>query len=625
MINMWHGLSKAQKRFWVLVGFLTLVCGWLYLSGNGRYGLFDVDEGVFTQATIEMRHSGSLSMPTYNGEPRYHKPPLIYWMQDAAMGVLGEDSLYAARLPSVVSALGTILLLGFGVLKLTGSRRWALASSVVMGLNLSFLVVGRAATADGLLNLTSLALGLWVFHICFPGAAVLERPEHVAVDANLLSARIRKVAARTTAQRRQWMITGVLAALGFLAKGPVAWIPTVTMVGVLLLVRKDKAEVWQRLAPVKSGLLVLGLLLPWVIMLLMQHGLGFFYEFFIVQNFGRYAGGLTNTQSSSHFYYLGVLMFGFFPWVFLIPKATSLTLKGGIRRVRTVLNGNDPARALPLLALAWAVVYILFFSFSKTKLAHYIVPAYPALAILVGGLLAQVPRVKISSLTMLLGALFGLMLAGLMLVLNPVLMGLRGATLTGWLGWLQAALGFEWPPHDLIARAVLAQPVVLDAAPVFIGLVLIFAVVPAWILVTRAQRDGLLVLGLSWAVCLGLISWGVVPTVWSYTQSALADMARVIGEAPQTTPIIHLGLHKPSVLYLSGRPFLKLENPLQLPEYVTAPETLVLTEQQSVKPIVTELAIKGVAQVLGQRCAGGYCLLVVSRLAPPADVPTPQN
>lgn len=619
MFEFWNEMSRAQKRFWGMALLLALVAGWLYLSGHGRYGLFDVDEGVFTQATIEMRQSGELSMPTYNNEPRYHKPPMIYWLQDGMMSLLGDHSLYAARLPSALSALGTILLLGFGVARLTGSRRWGLMSAMVMALNISFLVVGRAATADGVLNLTSVALALWMIHVCFPGAAVLPKDEH-GVDVGVFSARLRKVAQRHVAQRREWIITGVLAALGFLAKGPIAWLPAMIIVGSVWMARKDKAELWQRMALIRAGSLTLALLLPWMGLLLVQRGFGFFYEFFVVQNFGRYAGGLTNTQSTSPFYYLLVMLFGFFPWVFLLPKAIRLTLKGGIRRVRRALGGEDAGRALPVIALVWAVVYIVFFSFSQTKLAHYIVPAYPALAILVGGLLAQIPLVKVPPTSAVCGAVMGLLLGAFMLAVDPILEGLRHDNLTGWLGWLQAAVGFEWPLHDAIARAVLAQPVVLDGAPYVIGFLMICAVVPAWVLLVRAQRGAVLVLAGTWALCLALIGWGMVPMVWRYSQSALADMARVIEEAPATTPIIHLGLHKPSVLYISQRKFLKLEKPLQLPEYLMAPETLVLTKASNVMPIVTEIGIRGGAQVLGQRCAAGYCLLNVARVGLPADV-----
>lgn len=620
MRSWWKSMSRSGKRFYIMSALLALASLWLYGAGHARYGLFDVDEAIFTQATIEMRESGKVSMPTYNGEPRYHKPPLFYWMQDASMSALGEHSLYAARMPSMLGALGTILLLGWGVARLTGSRRWGLMSAMVMAFNLSFLVVGRASTADGLLNLSSLALTLWIVHVCFPGAAVLGKHDDDRVDAGVFSARLRKVAARSIAQKRQWLVTGVLAGIGFLPKGPIAWLPALVIVGVLWLARKDKQELVRRLSLVKSGLLAAAMLLPWLGLLLVQHGFGFFYEFFVVQNFNRYAGSMGNSQSGSHLYYLAVLLFGFFPWIFMVPKAVSLTLKGGIRRVRRALQGDDAGRALPVVALIWALVYLGFFSFSQTKLAHYIVPAYPALAILVGAVLAQVPRLKIPMVASLMGGVFGLLLGGLMLVLNPLLKGLRSDHLTGWLGWLQAAFDFEWPVKDEIARAVLSQPVMLDAAPVVIGLLMVFAVVPAWALVSRAVKGGIVVLALSWAICLGLITWGVVPIVWRYTQAPLADMARVIGEAPATTPIIHLGVHKPSVLYISGRHFLKLEKPLQLPDYLTSPETLVLLEQDNVLPVVTEVGIRGGAQVLGQRCTAGYCLLNIARVGLPGEI-----
>jgi 4-amino-4-deoxy-L-arabinose transferase-like glycosyltransferase len=621
----WLGHGRAKRRDFVLAAVLAVVCMWLYGAGNARYGLFDVDEAIFTQATVEMRHSGSLAMPTYNGEPRYHKPPLIYWLQDASMSVLGEGSLYAARLPSIMAALLTIAALGFGVWHLTRDRRWALTAAMVMALNLSFLVVGRAATADGLLNLTSLLLALWVLHVCFPPPAVLPRLEEEGRKAKaskkVLAERVKQVNARATYWRWQWLVTGLLGAFGFVAKGPVAWLPAAFIVLALLWARRDKADIWRRVAPVKSGLLTLALLVPWVALLVNQHGVGFFYEFIVVHNLGRYAGGLSNTQSSSPFYYLLVLLLGFFPWVLLLPAAVRHALRGGLRGLKTALASRDVSRALPALALVWAVVYVLFFSFSQTKLAHYIVPAYPALAVLVGWHLSRVPRARLGVGYVGLGVFIGLLLALLMLVLDPLLLGLRDSTLHGWLGWLQAALDFTWPPKDKLAQAVLAQNIRLDVAPYLIGVLMMACMLPAWVMVGRARKGAELVLGTAWALCLAFIVWGVVPMVWAYTQAPLARLAMVIGNEPASTPVVHLGMHKPSVRYLSQKPFLKLEKPLQLPDYLQAAETLVLTEQPTVPAIALEVATKGNAQILGQRCDGGYCLLVVARPLPPADIP----
>lgn len=613
MLETWRRMSFAQRRDAGLLALLVLVVCMLFGLGHGRYGLFDVDEGIFTQATIEMRHSDELAMPTYNGEPRYHKPPMIYWLQDAAMGVLGEHSLYAARLPSAISAILTVLLLGAWLWGFTGDRKWALASMAMMGLNLSFLVVGRAATADGILNLASLALALWLLHVCFPRPLVLP-PEGNGFSVVKMGERMRKVQQQATYWRWQWVATGVLGALGFLAKGPIAWLPGMIVVGTLLLARKDKAALWQRVAPVRAGLLALALLVPWVWLLLAQHGIGFFYEFIVVQNLGRYAGGLSNTQSSSHFYYLLILLFGFFPWVLVLPSAVAQVTRGKVRTFKTALANRDLAKALPALSLVWAAVYIVFFSFSQTKLAHYIVPAYPALAILGGWFLTRVPQKRIPHWIAAAGVLVALLMAALMLVLNSVLVGARAPVLTGWLGWLQAMFNFQWPLKDLAARAVLAEPVHLSAIPYWIAAVLVLVVIPAWLMVARARKDGAVLLGMGWALVLAMIVCGIVPEVWNYTQAPLARLAGLIAEAPASTPVVHLGLHKPSVLYLSGRRFTKLDKPLQLPDNISAPETLVLTKEAIVPGIVNELNIKGGSKILSSRCDGGFCLLVVAPL-----------
>jgi len=607
----WHAPTRAQRRDALLALALLLVCGWLYLAGHARYGLFDVDEGIFTQATLEMRESGSLAMPTYNGEPRYHKPPLIYWAQDAAMAALGGHSLYAARLPSAVSALLTLALLGGGVWFFSRDRRWALLATAAMALNLSFLVVGRAATADGLLNLTSLALALWVVHVCFPvPLAAGEAREFSIVRMAERMQRVRRLHAYWA---WQWTVTALLAALGFLAKGPVAWAPAAFVAAALLLARRDRAATWRRLAPFKVLALTLALLAPWVALLVHTHGLGFFYEFFIVHNLGRYVGGMGNTQSHSPFYYLLVLVLGFFPWVLVLPGAFRQALRGSLRGVRASLAAPDPARALPALCLVWAVAYIGFFSLSQTKLAHYIVPAYPALAVLAGWHLSRVPRPRMSAWMAGAGVALAVLMALLLLVLNPLLQGLRQPVLEGWLGWLQAVVNFEWPPRDPLAMAVLHQKVPLDAAPWLLGGLLLL-VAPAWWMAARARRGAWLLLAGLWALVLAVVVWGLVPMVWRYTQAPLARLAAAIGAAPPGTPVVHLGLHKPTVLYLSGRPFLKLENPLQLPGYLTRPETLVLTEEPTVPAIGAELAAQGGSEVVGAVCDGGFCLLTVARL-----------
>lgn len=619
--------ARRQARlFWLWLALLMLGSAALYGLGNRAYGLFDVDEAIFTQATVEMRQAEAthglkaLAMPTYNGTARYHKPPLIYWAQDAALGLFGEGflpgawGLFAARLPSILAALGSILILGLSVWQLTGHRRWGLLAATVLALNLSFLVVGRAATADGLLNFFSLALTLWVLILLFP-------PAVLPPDGQPMQARIRHATRLLALQRWGWVMTGVLGALAFLAKGPIAWLPAGVVGLTLLLVRPEKAAVWRVLAPFKVTLVVSLGLTPWLALLVQQHGVGFFYEFFFVHNLQRFGGDLGNSQSNFIGYYMLVLLVGFFPWVALLVPAVWAQLKGQTRpKLLAKLASPQANEALPLLALLWAGVYILFFSLSGTKLAHYIVPAYPALAIVVGGWLAShktaAARPRSNVVATLLWLLWGVVLAAVLLVLTPLLQGLQGPVLTGLPALLQPWFGFAWPLRDELATAILQQNITVGfgfyAAG---GAVLATTILLAMVL--RGWRRSLPVLAAVWALALGNITLGVVPVVWAYTQAPLARVAQVIGQLPPSSAVAHHGLHKPSVRLISGKPFTKTDSTVQIPPILAqVPELWVVAEVQDVPPLLAELQTSRSGSVLDARCTAGTCLLLLAPLQP---------
>ena len=576
--------AKKHRPWWAAAALLAALLGAVYLGFQDRYGLFDVDEAIFTQATREMRATHVWSMPSYNGEPRYQKPPLIYWLQAASMEVLGDGSLWAARLPSAVSALLAVALLGVGLLAFTGSPVWALVSAAALGLNLSFVVVGRAATADGALNLLMLALVMWTLRQIYG-----------------------------LPYRGSWLLGGALVALGLLAKGPVAGVPAALVLLPLLALRHDRVALFLRLEPLKVLTVALVGLAPWVWLLAHDGRLAFFTQFFLVENLQRFGGGFKNTQSHNPFYYLFVIMFGFMPWVFFLPRAVWQAAKGFAERVRAPLLAD----ALPALCLVWAAGIVLLFSFSGTKLAHYIVPAYPALAILVGWLFAQkLPGgrkrpVMVPGLDVWAG--LQIALVGVVFMLLPsMLEQLRGDTLHGALGWAQDIFGFEWPPRNVLTHAVLAQAVPIGVWPIVGGMAMILGVGNGYWLAARRERFGLPLMAGGMAAFLLCAVMGVVPVVWAYTQGGLASLAEDIAQLPEDVPLIHLGLHKPSVLYLSQRPFIKLEQPLQLAGQVRPyGKAAVLVEQADVPGIQREMG--DLAILTTQRCAGGYCIVLVDR------------
>lgn len=577
-------MIKREWRWLAMVAALAAALLLVYGGFHSRYGLFDVDEAIFTQASREMVETGTYSMPSYNGNPRYQKPPLIYWVQAGFMNVLGADSLWAARLPSAVFALMTILLLGVGVWKLTGNRAWGLIAAAALGLNLSFVMVGRAATADGVLNFFMLALVMWTLR-------------------QLYGARY----------QGDWLLGGVLVALGLLVKGPVAGISAALVALPVLIARPDRWDLFWKMQPFKVIAVALVGLLPWVALLAQDDRLGFFGQFLLVENLQRFGSGLTNTQSGSPLYYLIVLALGFMPWVFVLPRAAWEAARGWLGR----LHSPTLAEALPVLAVIWAAGIVMVFSLSGTRFAHYIVPAYPALAILVGWWLgaegSRKPRLGVWAWWWAEVQVGVLVLV--FLLLGPVMAGLQQAPLHGALSWVQLLFGFAWPPEDLLTAKVLMQPITIGYGPAMAGLLLALAGLACGLLAGR-QKETFVAVG---AMATATAGWllvavvGVVPVVWAYTQVGLSQLSAQVTALPQDVKVIHLGLHKPSVLYLSQRPFLKLERAFQLPASIPPlSRAAVVVEQADVPTIAPELGETAILST--PDCKGGYCLVLIDRV-----------
>src|SRR5689334_62219 len=116
----------------------------------GAAPLFDVDEGAFSQATLEMFQRGDFLATYLNGEPRYDKPILVYWLQALGVIVFGPTE-WAFRLPSALCASAWALITYLFTRRFFDLERGILAA-VVLATSLGVFIIGRAATADALLN-----------------------------------------------------------------------------------------------------------------------------------------------------------------------------------------------------------------------------------------------------------------------------------------------------------------------------------------------------------------------------------------------------------------------------------------------------------------------------------------
>ena len=170
----YHAAHAMPQRFWApIVIMFFILLGVLYFWGHENYGLFDVDEAIFTQATVEMIEDNNYVTPIYNGEPRYHKPPLIYWLQAVSLNAMDavpyKDKItpLAARLSSAICGFLAVFSLFMFTQILTQRSRIAFTAAAVFGLSLSWFVIVRAATADAAMNLliiTNTMYCLWVLY-----------------------------------------------------------------------------------------------------------------------------------------------------------------------------------------------------------------------------------------------------------------------------------------------------------------------------------------------------------------------------------------------------------------------------------------------------------------------------
>ena len=326
----------VARNDWPLYGWLVLALWVSFYYHLGAVPLFDLDEGAFGQATREMFLRGDFVSTYLNGQPRYDKPILSYWLQAASLAAFGVDE-FAFRLPSALAATAWTLLIFLFGRRVAGSRRGLLAA-LLLATSLAVTVIGKAATADALLNL-------------------------------LLSASLLALYLYLREGRRVWLYAAAAAmGLGFLTKGPVA-VAIPAAVSALYCASRGEWRVWLRLAvDWRAWSLFLWVAAPWYLVQYLREGEGFFLSFFLRHNLGRFQEPLEG-HGGGWWYYLPVLLVGVLPYITLLLRALS--------RWRETFA--DP---LGRYLLIWFALVFVLFSLAATKLPHYLTYGYTGLFLL---------------------------------------------------------------------------------------------------------------------------------------------------------------------------------------------------------------------------------------------------
>jgi len=370
-----------QRTNWQHLLWISLAALVVFFTNLGVPRLWDDDEPRNAECAREMLARGDWVVPTFNEELRYDKPVLLYWLMIAAYHAFGVNE-FAARLPSAVLAVMTTLAT-YHLGRLLFQPRVGLWAALAMSTSTLFVVAGRAATPDSaLICATTLAMlgfvsATWGARRTMAGADTLDE----FIPRSWIG----------------WAMVYAAMGVGVLAKGPVAVVLPTAVIGLYLLCVKQwgvmphgpTARGWVRfvralspraccevawqMRPWTALAVVAAIALPWYLAVGLRTDGDWLAGFLGNHNIGRFLKPMEGHRGPI-IYYIPAVALGFFPWSAFLPLGL-VHLTGRARR--------DPAWAAYVFVACWAGVYIGFFSLSRTKLPSYVLPAYPALALIV--------------------------------------------------------------------------------------------------------------------------------------------------------------------------------------------------------------------------------------------------
>ena len=331
----------------------------------GAFGLLEPTETRYAEIAREMRASGDWLVPRLNGIAHFDKPPFAYWAAAAGMSVFGENS-WGARIPVALASLFTLAFAWVAARRRFAglAAQPALVIGVLATMALPF-ALGRTLAADPFL--AAAVAGFW---------ALAPSPAAIA-----------------------------LLGLGFFIKGPVVFVFTLAPLLAAAAWGRSR-EPLRLLAPGWSCALFAGIALPWFIVVAIR--VPRLFGFFVGSELWRRYATHAHHREGPPWYFIVVMVGGALPW-------TGAVIAGLARTWR------DRWQAESRLLLAWLIVPFVFFSCSGSKLPAYVLPCFPAIAMLAASGLEHAGRaLRWTTATTLLALPVAGMIAGPSLLARAV-------------------------------------------------------------------------------------------------------------------------------------------------------------------------------------------------------------
>lgn len=334
---------------------LLLVCLCTFLPGFFTIPPVDRDEARFAQASKQMIETGDFVDIRFQDQARHKKPVGIYWLQAAAaktgegLGVpQARTRIWLYRIPSLLGAIGAVLLTYWAALAFVG-RGAALLAGLMMATSFLLNMEARLATTDAVLLVTILAAQGALARAYLKGFGLYLDDTH------------------------PWRLPAIFwtaLAAGLLIKGPLILL-FVALTAIPLVIIDRSARFLLRLRPLAGLGWMLLLVLPWFVAIVARSGTAFFSAS-IEGDFLSKVGTAQESHWGPPGYYFALFWLTFFPASMLAPMATAAVWRERFEPETRFL-------------IAWLVPSWLVLELVMTKLPHYVLPLYPAIAILIAG------------------------------------------------------------------------------------------------------------------------------------------------------------------------------------------------------------------------------------------------
>ncbi|MCD4726945.1 MAG: glycosyltransferase family 39 protein, partial [Pirellulales bacterium] len=383
----------------------------IFFINLGDAGLWDMDEALYTSCAREMFDRGDWVVPWFNGQMFPEKPPLMFWTMIAGFELFGGVSELGARFFSAVMGVATALI-AFHLGRLLFNVRVGFWTGLITASTIVFTISARAATVDCALTFVTTAAML-LFVMAKRSGIGARGSENGGLGTSVPSSDGKRSGPESQIPIPEsrppnpdprplyWPYASLMYAcigLAVLAKGPVGMVLPLAVIGLYMLIeggwRRVFRSAWE-MRPLTAIVVIAAVAAPWYVLVGLKTDGQWLQQFFFEFNlrpFRQPILGHGDASSLQHawavtvsilyyFYHVPAILFGFFPWsVFLGP--TLIHTYQCLRNKSTSRSHAPRGNVGCVLAVCWFGVWFVFWSVCKTKLPHYLLPAYPALAML---------------------------------------------------------------------------------------------------------------------------------------------------------------------------------------------------------------------------------------------------